>query len=63
MVAVAHTVRDLKYLKTMSVKKCGRYFTQDIATHGVKDIVKDVYGGVRYDDWKRKVQQDEGDIQ
>ncbi len=61
-VAVGST-RDLKYLQTMIQKKCGEQIVKDGFTcHAVRDIVKDVYGGVRYDDWKRKVQQDEGDI-
>ena len=60
----AGSIRDLKYLQTMIQKKCGEYMLdQGFTCHAIRDIVKDVYGGVRYDDWKCKIQQDEGDIQ
>ena len=60
----AGSTRDLKYLQTMIQKKCGEHIVEHGFTcHAVRDIVKDVYGGVRYDDWKRKVSEDEGDIQ
>ncbi len=60
----AGSTRDLKYLQTMIQKKCGVHIVEHgFIFHAVRDIVKDVYGGVRYDDWKRKVQQDEGAIQ
>ena len=60
----AGSIRDLKYLQTMIQKKCGEYMVDHGFTcHAVRDIVKDVYGGVCYDDWKRKIQQTEGDIQ
>ncbi len=57
------SIRDLKYLQTMIQKKCGEHMVKDGFTcHAVRDIVKDVYGGVRYDDWKQKVQQDQGNL-
>ena len=47
----------------MILKKCGEYIVKNGFTcHAVRDVVKDVYGGVRYDDWKRKIQQDKGDV-
>ena len=58
------SIRDLKYLQTMIQKKCGEHIVEHGFTcHAVRDIVKDVYGGVRYDDWKCKVQEDQGNIQ
>lgn len=48
MVAVSDNVQDLKYLINMIQKKCG----DDIAElhcHAVKEVIKDVYGGIRYE--------------
>ena len=45
MVAVSDSVSNLKYLTRMIKKKCG----EDIAVmqcHAVKEIIKDVYGGI-----------------
>ena len=46
--AVAPDVSELKYLSRMVSKK------KTIGCHGVKEIVKDTYGGVEYDRVKRK---------
>jgi hypothetical protein len=51
--AVAPDVSELKYLARMVSKK----FEDKIKTigcHGVKEIVKDTYGGVDYDRTKRE---------
>ena len=48
MVAVSDSAKDLKYLIDMIQKDCG----DDIAElhcHVVEEIVKDVYGGIRYE--------------
>ena len=48
MVAVAESVQDLKYLIDMIRKDCG----DDIAElhcHQVSKVIKDVYGGIRYE--------------
>ena len=60
MVAVSDSVQDLKYLIDMIQKECG----EDIAElhcHAVKEVIKDVYGGIRY--VKRSESDDEGDHQ
>ena len=47
-VAVSDQVSNLKYLTKMIRKKCG----DDIAEmhcHAVKEVIKDVYGGIRYE--------------
>ncbi len=61
IVAASTDTRDLKYLITMIQKKCGDKL-EKISSHAVTDIVKDVYGGVRYDKSKRKLQSNEGDL-
>ena len=48
IVAVAPTVEDLKYLAHMIQKKCGDDIDH-ISAHGVKEVIKDVYGGVGYE--------------
>lgn len=48
MVAVSDSVQDLKYLIDMIQKDCG----SDIAEfhcHVVKEVIKDVYGGIKYE--------------
>ena len=45
MVAVADSVRSLKYLTRMIQKKCGDDI-EEIKCHAVKEIIKDVYGGI-----------------
>ena len=47
MVAVSDSARDLKYLAKMIQKKCGDDIVE-LHCHAVKEIVKDVYGGIRY---------------
>ena len=48
IVAVAPSVEDLKYLAHMIQKKCGDDIDH-ISAHGVKEVIKDVYGGVGYE--------------
>ncbi|MBP5607271.1 MAG: Lrp/AsnC family transcriptional regulator [Lachnospiraceae bacterium] len=48
IVAVAPSVEDLKYLAHMIQKKCGDDIVH-ISAHGVKEVIKDVYGGVGYE--------------
>ena len=48
VVAVSDAVSDLEYLAKMIRKKCGAYLT-GFEYHTVKEIIKDVYGGVRYE--------------
>ena len=48
IVAVAPTVDDLSYLTKMIRKKCGEDIIH-ISAHGVKEVIKDVYGGVGYE--------------
>ncbi len=48
MVAVPGSVRDYNYLMRMIIKRCEDNI-EEIRCYTVKDIIKDVYGGVRYD--------------
>ncbi len=48
IVAVAPSVEDLMYLTKMIQKKCGEDIIH-ISTHAVKEVIKDVYGGVGYE--------------
>ena len=45
MVAVSDSVSNLKYLTRMIRKKCGEDI-EEIQCHAVKEIIKDVYGGI-----------------
>ncbi len=45
MVAVSDSVPNLKYLTRMIRKKCGEDI-EEIQCHAVKEIIKDVYGGI-----------------
>ena len=48
IVAVSDSVQNLKYLTKMIQKKCGEDIER-IHCHAVKEVVKDVYGGIRYE--------------
>ena len=48
MVAVSDSAHNLSYLARMIRKKCGDRIVE-IHCHAVKEIVKDVYGGIRYE--------------
>ena len=48
MVAVSDSVEDLKYLIKMIQKQCGEDIVE-IQSHAVKEVIKDVYGGIRYE--------------
>ncbi len=45
LVAVSDSVRSLKYLTKMIQKKCGDDI-EEMKCHAVKEIIKDVYGGI-----------------
>ena len=45
MVAVSDSVSNLKYLTRMIRKKCGEDI-EEIQCHAVKEVIKDVYGGI-----------------
>ena len=57
MVAVSDSVRDLKYMANIISKHCEDGIVE-IHCHAVKEIVKDVYGGVSYGDYKRRKDSD-----
>ncbi len=61
IVAASTDKRDLKYLIRMIQKKCGEDI-EYITSHAVTEVIKDVYGGVRYDKEQRKVWSNKGDI-
>ena len=46
--AVSDDVSDLKYLTRIIQKQCGDDITE-FHCHAVKEIIKDVYGGIGYD--------------
>ncbi|MCR4655352.1 MAG: winged helix-turn-helix transcriptional regulator [Lachnospiraceae bacterium] len=48
IVAVSDSVRDLKYLIRMIDKRCGDAL-DEIHCHAVKQVIKDVYGGIKYE--------------
>ena len=48
MVAVSDSVENLKYLTRMIHKECGEDIVE-IHSHAVKEVIKDVYGGIRYE--------------
>ncbi len=49
LVAVADSVADLDYLLKMIRKDCGKDI-KEFKSHAVKEVIKDVYGGVRYEE-------------
>lgn len=61
IVAASTDKRDLKYLIRMIQKNCGEDI-EHITSHAVTEVIKDVYGGVRYDKEQRKVWSNKGDI-
>ncbi len=58
MVAVSDSVQDLRYLIDMIQKDCGSDIAE-IHCHAVKEVIKDVYGGIRYE--QRSGFDDDGD--
>lgn len=56
IVAVSNSLRDLKYLVRMIMKKCGDSI-EKMEANQVKEVIKDVYGGIRYE---RRQKQDPG---
>ena len=49
MVAVSDSEENLAYLTRMIRKKCGSEITE-LECRAVKEVIKDVYGGIRYED-------------
>ncbi|MCR4740877.1 MAG: Lrp/AsnC family transcriptional regulator [Lachnospiraceae bacterium] len=58
-VAVSDSVRDLKYLAKMIAKKCSDDIVE-LKCHAVKEVIKDVYGGIRYEQDRRTDKHTEG---
>ena len=56
-VAASVDMHNLKYLTKMIQKKCGDGIVE-IHCHAVKEVIKDVYGGIRYE--KRSASQRDG---
>ena len=48
IVAVSDQVANLKYLARMIRKNCGEDIVE-LQCHAVKEVIKDVYGGIRYE--------------
>ncbi len=48
MVAVSDSPKDLKYLAKMIDKDCGDDI-KELQVHQVQEIIKDVYGGIKYE--------------
>ncbi len=48
MVAVSDSVENLRYLTKMIRKRCGGDIVE-LHSHAVKEVIKDVYGGIRYE--------------
>lgn len=57
IVAVSDEVANLKYLVRMIRKSC-KDEIKEISCHGVKEVIKDVYGGIGYE--RRKYSVGEG---
>ena len=57
VVAVSDSVQNLKYLVKMIQKKCGGDI-EELHCHAVTEIIKDVYGGVRYERRDRESAED-----
>ena len=49
IVAVSDSARNLAHLIRMLRKKCGDDI-EELHCHAVKEVIKDVYGGIRYED-------------
>ena len=49
IVAVSDQASNLKYLTRMITKACGEDIVE-IHSHAVKEVIKDVYGGIRYEE-------------
>ena len=49
MVAVSDSAQNLAYLTKMIRKSCGDAIVE-LHCHAVKEVIKDVYGGIRYED-------------
>ena len=49
IVAVSESAQNLAYLTRMIRKKCGDSITE-LQCHAVKEVIKDIYGGIRYED-------------
>ena len=58
IVAVSNEVANLKYLVKMIRKSC-KDEIKEISCHGVKEVIKDVYGGIGYE--RKPYSVDDGD--
>ena len=58
IVAVSDSAHDLRYLAKMIIRKCGDSI-DEIHCHALKDVYKDVYGGIRYE--QKSVSDSNGD--
>lgn len=61
MVAASTDRKDLRYLIRMIRKNCDEDM-EEISVHVLTEIIKDVYGGVRYDKGKRELSNHEDDL-
>jgi DNA-binding Lrp family transcriptional regulator len=62
MVAVSDQASNLKYLTKMIQKKCSDGIAE-IHCHAVKEIIKDVYGGIRYEnDFSEKLRNGQREL-
>ena len=50
MVAVSDSLKELRYLAKMINKDCGEGI-EELHVRQVRDVVKDVYGNIRYEDY------------
>lgn len=48
VIAVSDDIHDLKYLTRMIRKRCGEDILE-LHCHAVKEVIKDVYGGIAYE--------------
>lgn len=48
VVAASDSIRDLEYLGKMIFKRCGEII-EKIECNAVTEVIKDVYGGIRYE--------------
>ena len=61
IVAAAHSMEELNYLVRMIRKGCGEDIVK-IETHAVKEIIKDVYGGIKkYERERNSVDEDDSE--
>ena len=57
IVAVSDHVANLKYLARMIRKNCGEDIVE-LQCHAVKEVIKDVYGGIRFEPGSESAEKD-----